>query len=180
MSKRCIQNGKQNRSAPSLFTYSIRQVFSWEGLNYIYLRNTSALAVNCWVIIHCLVVSCKGDQITSPKLTNSELLLNNSLLELIFSDSKHARNDEKAVVSFWFFRLSAITLKKSRQRFDCNASVYMYLLHLLCAKTTLHCLTSRRHGWCEGWRHKTAPNSIKHFRPVNCCRIEHDFLPLAI
>ena len=30
-----------------------------------YLRNRSALAVNCWVIIHCLEVSCKEDQITS-------------------------------------------------------------------------------------------------------------------
>ena len=29
------------------------------------LRNRSALAVNCCVIIHCLEVSCKEDQITS-------------------------------------------------------------------------------------------------------------------
>ena len=51
-----------------------------------YLRNRSALAVNCWVIIHCLEVSCKVDQITSAKrkwfiylqLTDSDLLLNNS------------------------------------------------------------------------------------------------------
>ena len=32
-----------------------------------YLRNRSALAVNCWVIIHCLEVTCKEDQIMSPK-----------------------------------------------------------------------------------------------------------------
>ena len=32
-----------------------------------YLRNRSALAVNCWVIIHCLEVSCKEDQITSAQ-----------------------------------------------------------------------------------------------------------------
>ena len=31
------------------------------------LRNRSALAVNCWVIIHCLEVSCKEDQITSAQ-----------------------------------------------------------------------------------------------------------------
>ena len=30
-----------------------------------YLRNRSALAVNCWVIINCLEVSRKEDQITS-------------------------------------------------------------------------------------------------------------------
>ena len=40
---------------------------------------------------------------------------------------------------------------------------------------TLHRLTSRRYGRWEGWRHKTAPNSVTRFRPVNCCRIEHDF-----
>ena len=33
----------------------------------LYFRNRSALAVNCRVIIHCLEVSCKGDQITSAK-----------------------------------------------------------------------------------------------------------------
>ena len=32
-----------------------------------YLRNRSALAVNCCVIIHCLEVSCKEDQITSAQ-----------------------------------------------------------------------------------------------------------------
>ena len=30
-----------------------------------YLRNRSAPAVNCFLIIHCLVVCCKEDQITS-------------------------------------------------------------------------------------------------------------------
>ena len=36
-------------------------------LSSSYLRNRSALAVNCWVIIHCLEVSCKEDQITSAQ-----------------------------------------------------------------------------------------------------------------
>ena len=31
------------------------------------LRNRSAPAVNCWVIIHCLEVSCKEDKITSAQ-----------------------------------------------------------------------------------------------------------------
>ena len=39
----------------------------WIWLSPFELRNRSALAVNCWVIIHCLGVSCKGDQITSAK-----------------------------------------------------------------------------------------------------------------
>ena len=33
----------------------------------LYLRNRSAPAVNCSVIIHCLEVSCKEDQITSAQ-----------------------------------------------------------------------------------------------------------------
>ena len=33
----------------------------------IHLRNRSAPAVNCCVIIHCLEVSCKEDQITSAQ-----------------------------------------------------------------------------------------------------------------
>ena len=49
-----------------------------------YLRNRSALAVNCWLIIHCLEVSCNGDQITSAKrewficlqLTDKQWLIN--------------------------------------------------------------------------------------------------------
>ena len=32
-----------------------------------YLRNRPALAVHCCVIIHCLEVSCKEDQITSAQ-----------------------------------------------------------------------------------------------------------------
>ena len=34
---------------------------------YSYLRNRSAPLVNCWVIIHCLEVSCKEDQTTSAQ-----------------------------------------------------------------------------------------------------------------
>ena len=34
---------------------------------FLDLRNRSAPAVNCWVIIHCLEVSCKEDQITSAQ-----------------------------------------------------------------------------------------------------------------
>ena len=31
------------------------------------IKNRSALAVNCCVIIHCLELSCKEDQITSAQ-----------------------------------------------------------------------------------------------------------------
>ena len=52
------------------------------------------------------------------------------ILELIYFDSNTQETIKKAVVSFRFFKLSVIAPKKSRQRFNCNASVYMYLLRL--------------------------------------------------
>ena len=55
-------------------------------------------------------------------------------LELIYFDSNTQKNDEKPVISFRFFQLSATAPKKSRQSFDCNASVYMYFLRFLMRK----------------------------------------------
>ena len=62
-----------------------------------YLRNRSALAVNCWVIIHCLEVSCIEDQITSAQrewfifvqLTDKQWIIDSTIhaLELIYFDS---------------------------------------------------------------------------------------------
>ena len=43
------------------------QTFVFCSVKWFYLRNRSAPAVNCWVIIHCLEVSCKEDQITSAQ-----------------------------------------------------------------------------------------------------------------
>ena len=37
------------------------------GVHLGYSRSRSAPAVNCWVIFHCLEVSCKEDQITSAQ-----------------------------------------------------------------------------------------------------------------
>ena len=52
------------------FAFSLKRFkMQWHEINRydLYLRNRSALVVNCWVIIHCLEVSCKVDQITSAK-----------------------------------------------------------------------------------------------------------------
>ena len=47
--------------------FSTKNNSVFDSLVGIYLRNRSALAVNCCVIIHCLEVSCKEDQITSAQ-----------------------------------------------------------------------------------------------------------------
>ena len=38
---------------------------TFPNMELFYLRNRSALAVSCCVLIHCLEVRCKEDQITS-------------------------------------------------------------------------------------------------------------------
>ena len=45
----------------------LEKLLSGQRVGWIYLRNRSAPAVNCWVIIHCLEVSCEEDQITSAQ-----------------------------------------------------------------------------------------------------------------
>ena len=50
---------------PSAFAVKYPFLMDW-----LKLRNRLALAVNCWVIIHCLEVSCKGDQITSWSMSD--------------------------------------------------------------------------------------------------------------
>ena len=57
-----------------------------------YLINRSALTVNCCIIIHCLEVSCKEDQITVIYLRTADRQTVNyyttiHVLELIYFDS---------------------------------------------------------------------------------------------
>ena len=45
--------------------------------------------------------------------------------------------------------------------------------------TTLH-LTSKTHGRCGEWPHKTAAINVKQYHSVICWRIKHDYVSLAI
>ena len=47
-------------------------MYDTEQIYNVFLRNRSALEVNCCIIIHCLDDSCKGDQITSAQLTDKQ------------------------------------------------------------------------------------------------------------
>ena len=77
-------------------------------------------------------------------------------------------------VYMYFF----IALKNPANMFDCNTDVYLYFLRLLCAKTALHRLTSRKLGRWERWPRKTAAISDTQFCTVRCCRIKYDSVPL--
>ena len=71
-------------------------------------------------------------------------------------------------------------VKNPVNSFDCNSDVYTYFLRLLCAKTTLYRLTSRKYGLWEGWRYKTAAMSVTQFRPVILLKNKTRFFPLAL
>ena len=117
------------------------------------------------------LLSNKREWFICLQLTDKQIIITQQCTHYSWSVSilTHKKR-RKSSLSFIFCQLSAIALKKSRQSFDCNASVCMYFFRLKRAETTLHCLTSRRHVRWEGWRHKTALNNVTYFRPVNCCR----------
>ena len=68
-----------------------------------YLRNRSAPAVNCWVIIHCLEVSCKEDQITSAQrewfifaqLTDKQRIISQQFMQWSWSISILTHNKRR-------------------------------------------------------------------------------------
>ena len=142
------------------------------------LRNRSLLAVKLWVLIYCLAVSYKGDQITNAKrelfiflrLTDNQWIYYSTILA-----------NKKWRKIRWYPSDSYNLLPLHRRNPAKGLTgIRGYFLRSQCAKTTLHLLLSRRHGRWEGWRHKTAAISVAWFHPVNCCRIEQDFSPLTI
>ena len=61
-------SGETVRMRRLAWTFAARKGDKYQiGLTRPNLRNRLTVAVNCWVIIHCLDVSCNGDQITSAK-----------------------------------------------------------------------------------------------------------------
>ena len=99
------------------------------------LRNRSALAVNCWVLIHCLEVGCKRDIITSAQRnwyiflqpTDSELLLNNSRTRADLIWFEHTINHKNTFEVFSFFELSSNALMRS-----CNSWAVSHMFTCIC------------------------------------------------
>ena len=114
----------------------------------ICFRNRSALAVNCWVIIQCLEVSCKGDQNHESAsdlsayswLTNSELLLNNlsTAIELIYFESNTQETKKKQLYPSDSCSFPPLHWRNpAKDLTEMQASTC--ISYVSCAKTTLHC-----------------------------------------
>ena len=112
-----------------------------------WLRNTSALAVNCWVINHGLEVSYNNNRLyhehearvlyllTTDRQTVIYYLIIHAL-QLIYLDSNTQGTMKKQLYpsdSSNFLPLHW----RIQQIFYCNTDVYMYFFCLLCAKTTV-------------------------------------------
>ena len=150
--------------------------------HYAYLWNRSAPAVNCWVIIHCLEVSCKEDQITSAQrewfifvqLTDKQWIITQQFTQ-------------------WSWSISILTHNKRRK----------YIQSLQVLPTFRHCtgelppiLRLRRiclHVIVTSFKRKnyvTPSNAmndvifqwrqLSHILAVNYCLIHHSLLPLAL
>ena len=154
----------------------------WSYFPRLYLRNRSAPAVNCWVIIHCLEVSCKEDQITSAQrkwfifaqLTDKQWIITQQFTQ-------------------WSWSISILTHNKRRK--------HIRSLQLL--PTFRHCTEElppifrlrrvRLHVIVTSFKRKndvTPSNAmndvifqwhqLSHTFAVNYCPIYHSLLPLAL
>ena len=118
-----------------------------------YLRNRSALAVNCWVIIHCLEVICKVDQREARVI----YLLTTDRQTVIYYSTIHA------LELIYFDSNTQKTIKKQLESSDSSSfpplhkeippTILPVIQAFKCEKTTLHRLTS--------WKWKLTSPKIK-------------------
>ena len=148
----------------------------------IYLRNRSAPAVNCRVIIHCLEVSCKDDQIASAQrewfifvqLTDKQWIITQQF-------------------THWSWSISILTHNKRRKHIR---SLQFVPTFRHCTEELPQILRLRRirlHVLLMSFERNndvTPPNvmndvifqwrQLSHTFAVNYCTIYHSLLPLAL
>ena len=147
-----------------------------------YLRNRSAPAVNCWVIIHCLEVSCKEDQITSAQREWFIVVQLTDKQWIITQQFTH-----------WSWSISILTHSKRRKHIR-SLQLLPTFRHcteelppiLRLRRITLHVIVTsskRKNNVIPSnavsdvifyWR------SLSHTLAVNYCAIYHSLLPLAL
>ena len=147
-----------------------------------YLRNRSATAVNCWVIIHCLEVNCKEDQITRAQrewfifvqLTDKQWIITQQFMH-------------------WGWSISILTHNKQRKHIR-SIQLLPNFRHcteelppiLRLRRIPLHVIVTS----FKGKNHVTPSNAmndvifqrrqLSHTFAVNYCPIYHSLLPLAL
>ena len=138
----------------------------------VYLRNRSAPIVNCCVIIHCLEVSCKEDQITSAQrewfifvqLTDKQWIITQQF-------------------THWSWSISILTHNKRRKH---NRSIQLLTTFSHCTEELPPILRLRRKR-----KNDVTPSNamndvifqwrqLSHTLAVNYCPIYHSLLPLAL
>ena len=147
-----------------------------------YLRNRSAPAVNCWVIIHCLEVSCKEDQITSAQ--------REWFISVQLTDKQWIITQQ---FTHWSWSISILTHNKRRKRIR---SLQLLPTFRHCTEELPPILRLRRihsHVIVTSFKRKNdvSPSNamndvifqwrrLSHTFAVNYCPICHSLLPLAL
>ena len=148
----------------------------------LYLTNRSAPVVNCWVIIHCLEVSCKEDQITSAQhewfifvqLTDKQWIITQQFTHWSWSISILTHNKRRKHIR----SLQLLpTFSHSTEELRLILRLRRIHLHLIitCFKRKNDVTPSNAmNDVIFQWR------QLSHTLAVNYCPIYHSLLPLAV
>ena len=148
----------------------------------VYLRNRSAPAVNCWVIIHCLEVSCKEDQIKSAQrewfifvqLTDKQWIITQQFTHQSWSISNLTHNKRRKQI--WSLQLLP-SLRHCTEELPpilrlCRICLDVIVTSFKCKKDVTP--SNAMNDVIFQWR------QISHTLAVNYCPIYHSLLPLAL
>ena len=168
-----------HRSRYVLFSKKLTLV---EKKKNLHLRNRSAPAVNCWVIIHCLEVSCKEDQITSAQrewfifaqLTDKQCIITQQFTQWCWSISILTHNKRRKHIR----SLQLLpTFRHCTEELPPTLRLRRIRLHVIvtCFKRKNDIsLFNDMNDVTFQWR------QLSHTFAVNYCPIYHSLLPLAL
>ena len=178
----CLSSSQCRGLVCDLWLWHFLVILTYLLVKMIYLRNRSAPAVNCWVIIHCLEVSCKEDQITSVQRE-----------WFIFVQLTDKQWNITQQFTHWSWSILILTHNKLRKH---NQSLQLLPTFRHCSEELppilrLRCI--RLHVIVTSFKRKndvTPSNAmndvifqwrqLSHTLAVNYCPIYHSLLPLAL
>ena len=184
---RCKESKQTNKQQTNKFGWcSLQKLFSSNTgflvYSMYYLRNRSAPAVNCWVIIHCLEVSCKEDQITSAQrewfifaqLTDKQWIITQQFTQWSWSISILTHNKRRKHIR----SLQLLpTFRHCTEELPPIFGLRRIRLHVIVTsfkrKNDVTPSNAMNDVICQ-WR------QLSHTFAVNYCPIYHSLLPLAL